>query len=183
MNDHAPALLDLARFLEMVALGSHTLRLVVRREGGGEGVLDIEEGVVRHAALGRTAGRTALDALLERPATSIEARPLPALLDEAELDLPIGRLLDGRERTPEAAEDPGTVPVTPETPRKAEGDDPADAAFAEGIDAMLRHDTRAAREAFLRVLELRPGDPRARHNLARIEAILEHPGGRTTRDD
>ena len=176
---------SLTDFLQLAALGQHSVRFDVVLEDGTRGGVDVVGGTIRHSECGSRVGVDALRILLSRPSASLEVRSLTAPERGAELDLPVTHALldlavrhDGRVLVGDSGEydtvlhDPG-----------AEDGDGFDEVFAAGIEASLEGDYGRAVGLFSRALELRPGEPRALHNLRRAEQLAGGGDHRTEPGD
>ncbi len=163
---------SLTDYLQLAALGQHSVRFEVILEDGTSGMVDLVGGVIRHSECDDGVGLDALRSLLARPARSLQVRSLGHLDRGTELELPVPRaLLDlAVERDSEASpgagdgEGSGTVGAGP-------AEDGFDSLFVAGIEASLEGDYERSVELFRGALELRPGEPRALHNLKRAELL------------
>ncbi len=175
-GEHAASPFSLTDYLQLVALGQHSVRFRVVLEDGTEGIVDVERGVIRHAEWGVHHGLEALRSLLDLAVRTLHVEALPPAGDQGDMKLPVARaLLDlAIEADTGGAAPPLEDGAAPEGPGAG---DPFEALFARGIEASLAGDHGRARELFSRALELRPGDPRAEHNLRRVEQLLRRNGG------
>ncbi len=174
---------SLTDYLQLAALGQHSVRFEVNLEDGTSGMVDLVGGVIRHSECDDGVGLDALRSLLARPARSLQVRSLHHLDRGEELDLTVPRaLLDlaverDSETLPEAGDGEwsGTGGTGSENDR-------FNSLFSAGIEASLRGDYERAVELFRAALELRPDEPRALHNLRRAgqlagDGIVPDQGG------
>ena len=161
-----PTPFSLTDYLQVASLGRHSVRLHVMTASAREGIVDVEDGALRHVEMGDLLGMEALAKLLEAELQSITVGSAPAERPISELDIAVEKaLLDlavARDSEKSTTED--------EAPEA--GPDPFEAAFNEGVEASLAGEYERALEFFTRALELKPNDPRAQHNVARIRVIL-----------
>jgi len=170
---------SLTDYLQLAALGQHSVRFEVVLENGDRGVVDVVEGTIRHAECGAVVGLDALRSVLSHPVGSLNVRALRSPKAGAELELSVPRaLLDL------AVESDGGAAAGSGGDESPPGDDRVpspegfEEIFAAGIEASLAGDHRRAREFFLRALELSPGEPRVLHNLRCLEQLTgEGTGG------
>ncbi len=164
---------NLSDYLQLAALGQHSIRFVVVTEEDLPGSIVLENGILRQARYGDLTGMDALRKLLACRLRSFRIQGLRTAIKDGELDLPVARaLLDlAVERDMAATGELATEP--PAEPGAGPPSDPFLQAMSEGIDASLAGDYVEARKAFLRALEIRPGEPTALHNLRRTEEIIE----------
>jgi len=166
-----PSPFSLEDYLQVAALGRHSVRLRVKTASELEGIVDLEDGILRHAELGGLAGMEALAGLLGAQLSNITVDSLPRSRPEVELDLSVEKaLLELAVAEDVGAREERESALAPGMDTGVE--DSFDSAFSEGVEAGLARDYGRALQLFRRALELRPDDPRALHNLARVQAIL-----------
>ncbi len=181
--EHTPApRLTFRDFLILGRFGRESASVLLRFADREEAYLSLVSGAVQSIVSGDLEGFDACRDLLNRPVVSThltfnadaarggglappsaETRPLQPLAWPAATPAP----------TPTA---PAAVPaaaVNAEAAAPPATQPSFDDALAAGIRATLAHDLPAAQAAFHAALELRPGDPRAQHNLHKIEALLK----------
>jgi len=166
---------SLTDYLQVAALGQHSVRLRIVLQSGAIGTVDLERGLLRHAELESHRGLAALALLLEAVLSSITVNALPQLLEETELDIPVDRAI----LELAVARDTGTAEhaaATADTRGEALGD--FETIYARAVEASLVRDYETALALFRQALGLRPGEGKVLHNIRRIEAILDS-GGRT----
>lgn len=171
---------SLTDYLQVAALGQHSVRLGIVLQSGATGTVDLERGLLRHAELENHRGLAALSLLLEAVLSSITVNALPQFLDETELDMPVDRAI----LELAVARDTGTaghavadVKTRGEAPKDEDGGlGPFEAIYAQAVEASLVRDYETALALFRQALELRPGEGKVLHNIGRIEAILESGG-------
>jgi len=173
---HGAPPFNLADYLQLAALGQHSIRFLVVTDEDRPGSVVLERGVLRQARYGDTAGMDALRRLLACGLKSFKVQGLRGAIEDPDLDIPVSRaLLDIAVEQDMAAV--GSKEDGGENSRKAEPPeatvDPFIEAMTAGIDASLQGDHAAARDAFRRALEIRPGEPKALHNLRRTEEIID----------
>jgi len=174
---------SLTDYLQVAALGRHSVRLETVLLSGSKGIVDLEEGMLRHVELEGDRGLDALALLLGATLSSITVNSLPQALEETELELSVDKaLLDLAVARDTGMAEPGTTdPESGEGSPEGEKDvaSPFDAVFSRAVEASLARDYARALALFREALELRPGDGKVLHNIGRIEAILQRDDSRS----
>ncbi len=160
---------NLADYLQLAALGQHTIRFLVITDEGDSGSVALERGVLRQARCGDVTGMEALGRLLGCGLRSFRVQGVRSAIEDGELNLSVAQaLLDLA-----VAEDTASAGAGRRGVREKRDEAGYLEAMTEGIEASLAGDYERAREAFRRALEHSPGERTALHNLRRVEQILE----------
>jgi len=174
-----PSPFMLTDYLQVAALGRHSVRLHVVAASGPAGIVDLEEGMLRHVEFEEERGLEALGRLLRVPLSSVTVGSLPAVLDEAELKISVDNALLNLAVAEDTEANTGGAPderAVQEGQPEGGPPDQFQALFSQGVEASLARDYGGALTAFRQALELRPDDRTVLHNIRRIEAILERQG-------
>ncbi len=171
---------SLTDYLQVAALGQHSVRLDIALRSGAGGTVDLERGLLRHVEIEGHRGLEALALLLEAPLSSITVNALPQFLEEAELDVPVDRaileLAVARDTGTGKAAEVGAEAGEQAPLKESAGDDSFETIYGRAVEASLVRDYETALTLFRRALELRPGEGKVLHNIGRIEAILDSSG-------
>lgn len=186
VEDHDSGPFQIADYIQLASLGHHSVALEVVGEGG-EGRLEVVEGEIWNARCGSLTGEAAVERLLERRARRIRCIPLGSPPERREISIRSENLLlDIARRQDEARRDREGLGAGP-----AEGDDlepllalgselqpPEDEyeeLFASAVAAYLERRHERALELLEECRRRRPDDPRAIHNIERIQARRREP--------
>jgi CheY-like chemotaxis protein len=160
-------------YLQLACLGQHSVVVEVERYGERVGEIVAAEGTIWSARDTKGGGLEALARLAFGRSGAPRCRRVPGGLPTRNLQgsweyllIEAARVMDesGREAdVVEAAAELGTIVPGP--------DAAFDAAFDEGIDALLAKDHATAAQAFERARALRPSDAKVLANLARLAQL------------
>ncbi|MBL8942844.1 MAG: hypothetical protein JNK45_06850 [Myxococcales bacterium] len=175
----------LGHYLAYAERLGHTGRLEIRAGILRVGVIDLDHGVVVNAELPGAIGERALELLgrlrraevrrledpigarcVTRPWQDFFTKP-PELTASANEQLE--RFFSTEVQGPRPVAEPEVASPEAAVPRSlGESSNAYEQAFRDAVAAYARRDRATARRLFERCLELRPGDPRAKHNLERL---------------
>lgn len=181
-------------YLQLAAMGRHSLTLAVEMEGGVTGRVEVVGGEVWNVFAGDRTGADALALLVSSPLHRLRCGPLDPIPTARQLEERSEHLLlEIARRQDEAAHGgfaelldidgldafvDGAIghPVALAGPEGTAGSNPAgfQALFSRAISAYLERRYEEAAGHFERCLELRPGDHRVFQNLARIRKRRTH---------
>lgn len=173
-----PAPFSVADYVQLSALGGHSVRITATRGGGvpvGEVVMF--NGVLWSARDERGSGAEAFQRLAFAPRLAVECRSLSGDPGPRRIEAGWeGLLLDAARHLDEAAhangrsvDDELAMALCDEEPEPEP--DPFELARDRGLDALLARDYAAAFDALSEADRIRPGDPLVTANLARLRAL------------
>lgn len=161
--------LQVEDYLQMLSFGHHSVRIQVELDPEGSGFIDLSEGRIVQAELGNTTGYQALKALILKPAKSIGLLPMPRgpITASKEFNDSIPALLLN------------IMTDLDESMATSEDFDPLfslgsteisefESLLGRAMGAYLERSLDKAEVLFKQCLEIRPDDPRCRHNLELI---------------
>lgn len=162
-------------YIQLAAMGKHSVRLEFERGGEPAGTVVIHDGELWSVSDPRGEGEAALRRLMFSGSaltlcTSLREKPGPRAFTTSSQSLLMeaARLEDEEARAEEPAPPPSPAPAPAPAPKKS-------LCFEElyeiGVDALLRKDYPAALESFSQASALRPQDAKVIANLKRLRAL------------
>lgn len=170
--------LQVSDYLQLAGMGRHSVLLRLAVDGEDEAWLEIVDGEIWNAYFGRRTGEDAVAALMSLPAHNVTSKALTTRPQKRQIHRQTaGLLLDLAHARDEAGRDGGEIsgegaPGTGDEEGRSYAD-----LIEEGIEAARCEEWKKAEADFLKALEIRPDDARARYNLARIRELLRNAAG------
>lgn len=170
----APAPFGLADYLQLAAMGRHSMLLRLKRGREQVGWLRVIRGDAWAAAFLGATGEAAARAAVVAEGLRVEVEPWPGKPGPRDVHQPIDfLLLEAYRLHDEATRPPGAFEADPSPPPDSAAR--VDALLDQGLDALLSRDYAAAWQAFSEADRLRPGDPVVRANLNRMRQMGHAP--------
>lgn len=170
----APAPFGLPDYLQLAAMGRHSMLLRIKRGREQVGWLRVVQGDAWAAAYEGTTGEAAAKAAVVAQGLRVEVEPWPGEPGPRDVHQPIDfLLLEAFRLHDEATRPPGAVAPEDTPPRDSAAQ--VDALLDRGLDALLSRDYPNAWAAFSEADALRPGDPVVRANLNRMRQMGHAP--------